>query len=55
MLELLRHVVYTSLPSKISNRLISPNGLKRLIASDFSAQNDYNAEDFCSIIIETRL
>ena len=55
MLELLRHVVYTSLPSKISNRLISPNGLKRLIASDFSAQNSFRAEDFCSIIIEAHL
>ena len=28
------------------------NGLERLIESDFSAQKHYNAEDFCSIIIE---
>ena len=31
--------------SKISNRLISPNGLKRLIASDFPAQEQHNTED----------
>ena len=31
--------VYTISLSKISNRLISPNGLERLIACDFSAQN----------------
>ena len=37
------------------NRLISPNGLERLIASDFSAQNPFRAEDFCSIIIEVHL
>ena len=34
------------------NLLISPNGLERLIASDFSSQNPFRAEDFCSIIIE---
>ena len=28
---------------------------ERLIASDFSAQNPFRAEDFCSIIIETRV
>ena len=37
------------------NRLISPKGLERLIASDFSVQNPFHAEDFYSIIIETRL
>ena len=31
--------------SKIYNRLISPNGLERLIASDCSAQNYQNAEN----------
>ena len=33
--------------------LISPNGLERLITSDFSELNPFRAEDFCSIIIET--
>ena len=53
--EQLPHASYTTFHSKISNRLISPNGLERLIASDFSEPNPFRAEDFCSIIIETRL
>ena len=42
---MLPRIVYTILLSKITNRLISPNGLERLIASDFSAQNYQNAEN----------
>ena len=42
---MITRVVYTILPSKFSNRLISPNGLERLIASDFSAQKQQNAEN----------
>ena len=31
------------------------NGLERLIASDFSAQNPFRTEDFCIIIIEAQI
>ena len=37
--------LYIQITFNFSNRLISPNGLERLIASDFSAQNYQNAED----------
>ena len=45
-------VLYVYLTTKISNLLISPMGSNELIAGDFSAQNTFCAEDFCSIIIE---
>ena len=38
-------VISTSYHMFQHNLLISPNGLERLIASDFSAQNHLNAED----------